>query len=470
LNRITLAQRFFALPVEVQLQIVNLTTLQDILNLRKTNTQFRCLTIVHESYLVNTYLRSCVPSFVVRLFPPEKKSPTLQYVTELAVRQSIASDLAKNLAEQVLKEMMGRRHRRNMDRETRERMLRRLQRGMAPLVLSLLQFFENYVVARLQRVGTNPSHDYQLSVLGLLSRENMLIQSDIIAQYPENMLLPIHQMYHLLLHLFFRRFTPPSLPIVGTLGRRKSRPPSSDAFAKVFVYGGIKELYRLYCMKGYGRRRRALDKYVDTFDEEQGKWKARIRQFGANIASMSSSPPPPQPATVQAAMTTAAGAQPSSSTASNSSITGSEIKRSVTELAQVHVDELSNLWTPAAEERLLSKNIIRDLEEVVCCGQFVSLLLTTPEDEDEEEDEEDDEDDEDEEEEEYDYEEVEEEDDEEEEEEEDDEEEEEEDEDEDEEEDDEDEYYQDTIPTIATTMLTQAETDYEPPSWDDELL
>ena len=388
----------------------------------------------------------------MRLFPPEKESPTLQYVTELAARQRIASDLAKNLAEQVLKEMMGRRHRRNMDRDTRESMLRRLQRGMAPLVLSLLQFFENYVVARLQRVGTNPSHDYQLSALGLLSRENMLIQSDIIAQYPENMLLPIHQMYHLLLHLFFRRFTPPSLPVVGTLGR-KSQPPSSDAFAKVFVYGGIKELYRLYCMKGYGRRRRALDKYVDTFDEERGKWKARIRQFGANIASMSSSPQPQQqqqPVTVQATVATAARIQPSSGTASNSSITGGETKRSVTELAQVHVDELSNLWTPAAEQRLLSKKIIRDLEDVVCCGQFVSLLLTTPEDEDEEEDE-DDEDDEDEDEE-------------------DEEEEDEEDEDEDEEEeeeDDEDEYYQDTIPTIATTMLTQTETDYEPSSWDD---
>jgi len=435
-SRITLARGFFALPVEVQLQIINLTTLQDILNLRKTNSQFRHLTIAHESYLVNTYIRSCVPFFVMRLFPPVKKTPTLQYVTELAAKQKIASDLAGNLAEQVIKEMLGRRQRRKMDHALHERMLRRLQRGMAPLVLALFQFFENYVVARLQRVGTNPSHDYQLSVLGLLSRENMHIQSDIVAQYPENMLLPIHQMYHLLLHLFFRRFTPPSLPVVGTLGRRKSQRPSNDAFAKVFLYGGIKKVYKLYRMKGYGRRRSALDKYVDTFDEEQGKWKARIRQLGASVASMSSSSSP-QPAAIQTTIITAR-AQASSSTASNLNPDVGGTKRSVTELAQVHVDELSNLWTPAAEERLLSKKIVRDLDEVVCCGQFVSLLLTTPEEGEEEEDEAEEEDSD-------------------------------EDSDDDEEDsDDEEEYYQDTIPTVAT-MVTQGDTEYESSSWEYEV-
>lgn len=335
-NGPTPGQRFFNLPVELQLQILNLISLHDLLNIRKTNRQFRHLTVVHENYLVNSYIRTCVPTFIVRLFPPSKKTPTLQYVIELAAKQRIATNLSYQLAEQVSKEMIGRRQRKNMDAELKARTLRRLRRGMTPLVFVLFHFFETYQAAKLQRFGRAALHP----LCSLSADEGLKLQSNILAQYPDSMLLAIYQMYHLLLHLLFRRFTPPSWPVFGTLGRWNAFRPCNQAFAKVLVFGGMKEVARLYCTQGYSRRRHAFEKYVRKIDAE------RNRRF-----SLDSKPTDP----------------------------------AMARLAQIDVDDLGNLWTPAAEQLLLQREIVQSLEEVGCCGRFVSLLLATADEDDEEE-------------------------------------------------------------------------------------
>jgi hypothetical protein len=319
--------------------------LNDLLNIRKTNRQFRHLTIANESYLVNTYIRTNVPTFIARLFPPIKKSPTLRSVAELATKQRAACNISYHLAEQVTKEMIGRRQRKKMDTELKARTIRRLRRGMAPLVFILLHFFESYTAAKIQRFGRIAPH----LLCSLSADEGLKLQSEILAHYPDSMLLLIHQMYNLLLHMLFRRFTPPPRPIVGHLGRWNACRPTNAAFAKVLVYGGIKEVARLYRIQGYGRRRRALDKYVKNIDSE------RASRFSLN-------------------------SRPSDPT--------------MAKLAHMNVDLLMNLWTPAAEEQLLSRGIVEDLEEVKCYGRFVSMLLATADvEEHEEEDEEDSDDD-----------------------------------------------------------------------------
>jgi hypothetical protein len=340
-----------------------LISLYDLLNLRHSSRSFRQLTIDHESYLVSAYIRTSVPLYVLRLFPPPKKIPTLHYVVELTAKQKISTSLAYHLAEQIWKEMIGRRQRRSMEREIKERMVKRLRRGMAALVLTLMHFFETYTMRKLQRLG-NSSQD---SISILSAEKNMVIQSDIMSQYPDSMLLSLHQMFHLLLHLFFRRMTPSSLPIVRALRRWTPLCPPGDSFAKVFVFGGIKQVWRLYRMKGYGKRRRALNKYVKTVDVE------RVQCLGRLSATDISS-----------------GTAVKGST-STGKVTNLGNKSSIKKLAPLDVDDLLNLWTPAAEERLLSRDIVQDLDEVGCCGRFVALLLMGPEDE-EDEDEEDDED------------------------------------------------------------------------------
>ncbi|KAF8541916.1 hypothetical protein BDD12DRAFT_730439, partial [Trichophaea hybrida] len=356
----SLGERFFKLPVEIQLQIINLISLYDLLNLRQSSRSFRQLTINHENYLVNAYIRTSVPVYALCLFPPPKKIPTLQYVVELTARQKISTSLAYHLAEQIMKAMMGRRQRRAMECGIKERMLRRLRRGMAPLVLTLMHFFETYTMRKLQRLG-NGSQD---SVSILSPEKNMLIQSDIMSQYSDSMLLPLHQMFHLLLHLFFRRMTPSSLPIVRVLRRWAPSCPPSNSFAKVFVFGGIKQMWRLYRIKGYGRRRRALDKYVKTIDVVRFQWLGR------------------------SSTTDITSGTPAKSSTSTNKVTNLGNKPSIKKLAPLDVDDLLNLWTPAAEEHLLSREIVQDLDEVGCCGRFVSLLLTGPEDDDDEEEEE----------------------------------------------------------------------------------
>ena len=303
----------------------------------------------------------CVPAFTTKLFPPPKEATTLRYTIGLSNRQKLSAKLAANLAEQVLKEMISRRQRRNMDPECSERMLQCLQRGTAPLVFILFHFFETYMAAKLQRLESTPP--------GIES--NRKLQEDILAQYPDEMLLQIHQMYHLLLHLFFRRLSKPALPVISVITRRRLRRPPNADIAKVFVFGGVAEVARIYAIKGYLKRRRAFDEYVRMVDAERGVGKAFPRMIQRVATKLGRKPP-------------VLRNQPF-----------------IAKLRHEEVDDLLTLWTPVAQERLLARNIVDDLEEVGCCGRFVTLLLTTAvdddddddeEEEDEEEEEEDDED------------------------------------------------------------------------------
>lgn len=106
-------------------------------------------------------------------------------------------------------------------------------------------------------------------------------------------------------------------------------------------------------MKGYRGRRRAFEKYVRRLDAERGSEHSILKRIGSNVA-----------AGVKGGV-------------GKSGPDSASIRR----LAQVDVDELIDLWTPAAEERLLAQKIVTDLDEVGCCGRFVSLLMTAEEEE-----------------------------------------------------------------------------------------
>ncbi|PWW71748.1 hypothetical protein C7212DRAFT_360418 [Tuber magnatum] len=371
----SLGDLFFGLPVELQLEVVNKLFFFDLLSLRRTSQKFRELTMQNESHIVRHHIGQWVPLHITKLYPPPTDAPpTLGYLTDLAYKQRVSTHLALSLARQIVKEMMGGRQARRMSKEATVYVLNQLRLGMAPLIFALFHFFETYRTRRLERLWGNDDQDSSVVGLDPLSlADKMRLQGDIIAQYPDSLLLQVHQMYHLLLHLFMRRMSSPSLSVPRTLGCWTRQRPPNQAFAKVLILGGIKEVWHIYRIKGYCRRRKALDKYLRKLDTERTRPPKRKSGFKARA--------------------TASQQNKGSSIPLNLDITA--LSRPdynhpppppISKLAKLDVDDLTQLWTPAAEHRLIFGGIVGSLEEVRCCGQFVSQLLGGVTESDDEED------------------------------------------------------------------------------------
>lgn len=309
-----------------------------------------------------------VPTRITKLYPPPTAiPPKLTYLTDLAYKQRVSTELALALANQVVKDMMGSRQSRSrrMTKEENAFVLNQLQLGMAPLIFALFHFLETYRERKLEHLLRIDCTAGSSNILSPLSHEkNMAIQSEILKHYPDELLLQVHQMYHLLLHLLLRRLNPVVLPFgVRTLGCWNSQRPTNQAFAKLLVLGGIREVWELYRVKGYCRRRKALDKYLKKLDsgEKTQSYPKSSHTFQMTSAMASGS-----------TSRTVPGRGPSLDIPAK--------------LARLDVDELMDVWTPAAEERLLSREIVGSLDEVGCCAQFVSQLLGSTAESDESDD------------------------------------------------------------------------------------
>src|SRR5262249_2463857 len=119
---------FFALPLELQVQVLKATTLCDLLNLRQTSRQFRSLILQNEQFLCITYIATTVPEHMISLYPVPA-NPSFTYLSYLAHTQNVSIALATTLTTQIMKEMIGRRHTAKMDPLLRERIVSRLRRG-----------------------------------------------------------------------------------------------------------------------------------------------------------------------------------------------------------------------------------------------------------------------------------------------------------------------------------------------------
>ncbi|KAI5842475.1 hypothetical protein DFP73DRAFT_100802 [Morchella snyderi] len=370
----TLGNRFFSLPVELQLGIVNMLFFFDLLNLRQTSKKFRNLTIQHESHIVRHHINMWVPKHIIELYPPPaNNTPTLSYLTDLAYKQRVSTQLAQVLANQIVKEMMGGRHQRAMTKDANNFVISQLRTGTSPLIFALFHFLETYRERKLEHLleGDLNAAERSSTILSHLSHEkNMALQSEILKIYPDDRLLQVHQMYHLLLHMLIRRLSPARMPFgLRTISRWSSQRPTNEAFAKVLVLGGIREVWELYRIKGYSNRRKALEKYLKKLDSDKMQHSTPLNDHAESSSATGASKSVPR---------SFPGRGPSLDIPSK--------------VARLDVDELMDVWTPAAEERLLSREIVTSLDEVGCCGLFVAQLLGSNVETDNEEDGEDSED------------------------------------------------------------------------------
>lgn len=325
---------FFAIPTELQLEIILNLSLEDIIHLRQTSRAFAHLIQDHEAHIVKQYLKKRMPKDISLLFPlPTTSQPSLRFLQDLTYRQTVSDELALLLARRIVKEM-GHGHRlrqSEINLKLIQYVIGQLQIAFSPLILAVFHFFETYQSRKAHNIKEAPQSEPRGTPQPSKNRE---LQAAIMLQYPDDLLLKIHQMYHLLLHLFTRRLTPTTpwfLPRqIG--GWNHTHPgglqPSEDSLAKLLVLGGVPEVLRIYKMTGHGKRRKALEKFVRTLDQEK---------------------------------TGVTGEQSNGGTVNTST--------------SMQTDQLEDIWVPVAEEQLLGRGVVTNLESIKCCGEFVSQLL-----------------------------------------------------------------------------------------------
>ncbi|KAL0939420.1 F-box protein [Colletotrichum truncatum] len=280
-------QLFLALPTELQIQIISSLPLTDILNLRRVSKAWHALVTLNEAPIARYHLDHHIPAYALRLYP--SKDPTtanFHHLCGLWHRLHVAAKLSFLMCEWITKEIFLRttEAQRQEFAPQRERMRRRL----IPLLFTLFHFFETYRKLHLQHIHDHNGH-------GLLHEPYTLnpIEAQIMNMYDDQTLLRVHQVFPLVISSFCRRLRPPSYAgrVERSLrGYLKEKPPD-EVHVAILCVGGLRQVERLWEIKGYNSRRSAVDVWYssiarDSIEQPPGKRRG-IMGLGRKKSSLS---------------------------------------------------------------------------------------------------------------------------------------------------------------------------------------
>jgi hypothetical protein len=143
----------------------------------------------------------------------------------------------------------------------RERMRRRL----IPVLFTIFHFFETYRKLHLKYLN---EHDGN----GLLRTPYTAnpIETEILNMYDDRTLLRVHEAFPLVISSFCRRLRPPSY--VGRVERSlrgylREKPPDEVHVAMLCI-GGLRQVERIWEVKGYNTRRAAVDSWYASLTQD----------------------------------------------------------------------------------------------------------------------------------------------------------------------------------------------------------
>ncbi|KAK7739948.1 hypothetical protein SLS53_005542 [Cytospora paraplurivora] len=143
----------------------------------------------------------------------------------------------------------------------RERMYRRL----IPLLFTVFHFLENYRRLHLQYIQ---EHGYGLERTPYTLNP---IEVQIMNMYDDRTLLQVHQVFPLIVASFCRRLRPPSYAgrveraVRGYLREK----PADELHTAILCLGGLRQVLRLWEVKGYNTRRGVADTLYNEFQESK---------------------------------------------------------------------------------------------------------------------------------------------------------------------------------------------------------
>ncbi|KAL2757148.1 hypothetical protein ACRALDRAFT_1049346 [Sodiomyces alcalophilus JCM 7366] len=251
---------FFTLPSELQIQILSALPLADVLNVRRVSRPWHALINFHETPIVRHHLDHHVPPYALRLYPAHDTSAvTFQHLCGLWHRHHVATKLSSLMCEWITKEIFLRTTevQRLEFAPSHERMRRRL----IPLLFTVFHFFEMYRKLHLRHILEHDGY-------GLRKMPYTLnpIEAQIMSMYDDETLLRAHQIFPLVVSSFCRRLRPPSY--VGRVERSlrgylREKPPD-EIHVAILCLGGLRQVAKLWEIKGYNSRRAAVDSWYTS--------------------------------------------------------------------------------------------------------------------------------------------------------------------------------------------------------------
>ncbi|KAK4154013.1 hypothetical protein C8A00DRAFT_43135 [Chaetomidium leptoderma] len=256
-------QLFTALPNELQVEIVASLPLSDVLNLRLASRSLHALVSLNETPITRYHLDHHVPTYAKRLYPaPEGIPLNFHYLCGIWHRLHVAAKLSYLICEWVSKEMFCR----NTEEKKREfaPQRERMRRRLIPMVFTVFHFFETYRKLHLEYIA---EHGYGLNKTPYTINP---IEAKILNMYDDRTLFQVHEIFPLVMASFGRRLRPPSY--VGRVERSlrgylREKPPE-DVHVAILCLGGLREVEKIWEVKGYNARRAAVDNWYASVTRE----------------------------------------------------------------------------------------------------------------------------------------------------------------------------------------------------------
>ncbi|KAJ2977131.1 hypothetical protein NQ176_g4548 [Zarea fungicola] len=275
-------QLFLALPNELQVQVISSLPLTDVLNLRLTSKSWHTLITLNEAPIVRYHIENHIPAYALRLYPIHDSADyNFHSLCSIWHRLHVAAKLAYLMCEWITKDifLQSSEAQRKAFAPQHEIMRRRL----IPLLFTIFHFFETYRRLHLEHIASTGGYGLQREPYTLNP-----IEKEIMDMYDDQTLLRVHEVFPLVISSFCRRLRPPTY--VGRVERSLRgylrEKPADEVHVAILCLGGLRQVERLWEIKGYNSRRAAVDAWHSGLTKEpmtESQTKARLaglRGFG----------------------------------------------------------------------------------------------------------------------------------------------------------------------------------------------
>lgn len=246
------------------MEIIASLPLSDVLNLRLASRSLHTLVSLNEAPITRYHLDHHVPAYAKRLYPAPEDAPlNFHYLCGIWHRLHVAAKLSYLMCEWISKELFLR----NTEEKKREfaPQRERMRRRLIPVLFTVFHFFETYRKLHLKYLAEHDGY-------GLLRTPYTTnpIETEILNMYDDRTLLRVHELFPLVISSFCRRLRPPSY--VGRVERSlrgylREKPPD-EVHVAILCIGGLREVERIWEVKGYNTRRAAVDNWYGALTRD----------------------------------------------------------------------------------------------------------------------------------------------------------------------------------------------------------
>jgi len=245
-------------------QVISSLPLKDILNLRLVSKTWHTLISLNEAPIVRYHLDHHIPAYALRLYPvSDPIAANFHHLCGLWHRLHVATKLSFLMCEWITKEIFLRTT--EAQRLEFGPQYERMRRRLIPLLFTIFHFFESYRKLHLQHILDHDGH-------GLSHEPYTLnpVEVQIMSCYDDRTLLRVHEIFPLVVSSFCRQLRPPTY--VGRVERSLRgylrEKPSDEVHAAILLLGGLRQVERLWEIKGYNTRRGAVDSWFHEITRE----------------------------------------------------------------------------------------------------------------------------------------------------------------------------------------------------------